>query len=86
MRELFCEVHNLMNYIEGQNNYEVNCIHVNIQEDGIEVESMYRNEYGTYWGNEDTQFIPWGKLSWEAIIHLIVQSNEVGSLIIYKED
>lgn len=86
MRELFCEVHNLMNHIEGQNNYEVNCIHVNIQEDGIEVESMYRNEYGTYWGNEDTQYVPWGKLSWEAIIHLIVQSNEVGSLIIYKED
>ena len=86
MRELFNEVFALMDYVEGQKNYEVNCIHVNIQDDGIEVESMYRNEYGSYWGNEDTQFIPWGKLSWEAIIHSIVQSNEVGSLIIYEEE
>jgi hypothetical protein len=86
MQGLFNEIITLMNYVEGQNNYEVNCIHVNIQEEGIEVESMLRNEYGSYWGNEDTQFIPWGKLSWEAIIHLIVQSNEVGSLIIYEED
>lgn len=75
-----------MDYVEGQKNYEVNCIHVNIQGDGIEVESMYRNEYGTYWGNEDNQFFSWGKLSWEAIIYLIANDNEVGSLIIYKED
>ena len=75
-----------MNYVEGQKNYEVNCIHVNIQEDGIEVESMCRNEYGTYWGNDDTQFIPWGKLSWEAIFHLVVQQNEEENLILHMED
>jgi hypothetical protein len=86
MQGLFNEIITLMDYVEGQKNYEVNCIHANIQEEGIEVESMLRNEYGSYWGNEDTQFIPWGKLSWEAIIHLIVQSNEVNSLIIYEED
>jgi hypothetical protein len=86
MKELFNEINSLMEYIEGQKNYEVNCIHLNIQEDGIEVESMCRNEYGTYWGNEDTQFIPWGKLSWEAIIYLIANDNEVGILIIHKED
>lgn len=86
MRELYNEVFALMDYIEEQKNYEVDCIHVNILDDGIEAESMCRNEDGTYWGNEDTQFIPWGKLSWEAITHLIVQSNEVGSLIIYAEE
>lgn len=86
MRELFREILILMDYIEGQKNYDVNCIHVNILDDGIEVESMCRNEYGTYWGNDDTQFILWGKLSWEAITYLIVNDNEAGSLIIYEED
>lgn len=86
MQGLFNEISSLMEYIEGQNNYEANCIHVNILEYGIKVESMHRNEHGSYWGNENTQFILWGKLSWEAIIYLIVQSNEVGSLIIHMED
>lgn len=86
MQGLFNEIISLMNYVVGQNNYAANCIHVDIQEDGIEVESMYRNEYGSYWGNEDNQIIPWGKLSGETITHLIIQQNEVGSLIIHMEE
>jgi hypothetical protein len=86
MQGLFNEIITLMNHVKGQNNYEVNCIHINLQEDGIEVESMYCNEYGSYWGNEDTQIILWSKLSGAAIFHLVTQQNEVGSLIIHKED
>lgn len=59
MKNIFKEIRDKMAYIEGQNNYADNTLWVHIYSDGIVVESGCINEYGSDWGNDDTQFISW---------------------------
>lgn len=61
-KNLFKELLSRMEYIPGSNNYEQNHIRIDVYEDGIEVESLCVNEYGSDWWNEDKQFIPWEEL------------------------
>lgn len=61
--KLFKDIASRMEYIKGQNNWEVNCLDVNVYDDGIYVESICVNEYGRRYGNNDGQFIPKKELS-----------------------
>ena len=62
MKDLFNTLRDLMTYVEGQNNYEDNTLWINVYQDGIKIESGCINEYGSSWGNEDSQFIDWADI------------------------
>lgn len=59
---MFDRIVTLMEYIEGQNNYEPHEAKVVLYSDGIRVSTACVNEYGRRFSNEDGQFIPIVKL------------------------
>lgn len=56
---LFVTLVSLMEYIDGQNNYEITNVVVNLELEGIGIRTYCRNEYGGVYGNDDGQFINW---------------------------
>lgn len=59
MKNIFNAILDMVQYVQGQNNYYPNLLHIHVYQDGIEVETCCCNEYGSVWGNEDNQFIGW---------------------------
>jgi hypothetical protein len=82
---LFDELSTLMEHVEGANNYDANCIVLTAYRDGVEVESIHINEYGGIYGNEDTQYISWDKLSWDAILTIECEIEETETMLIHND-
>lgn len=58
-KNLFNKLVSLMEYIDGQNNYEITHIVVSMYREGIEIYTFCMNEYGGIALNRDDQFIYW---------------------------
>lgn len=66
----------LMQYVEGQNNYTITGLSVQVCECGIIAASYCENEYGGYYPNFDTQHIRWADIpNW--IMKKLIQLDEV---------
>lgn len=56
--KLFIQLLRAMNHVDGSNNYAVNRLDVEVKTNGIIIESVCVNDYGTGYSNNDKQFIP----------------------------
>lgn len=77
MNELFYKVLERMNYVDGQNNYEVNCINLTYFDGQMYAESVCVNDYGTHWSNEDHQEIDLDERELYEVLDLMHGSNFV---------
>lgn len=57
--KLFRQILSTMKYVDGSNNYVQNTLVVEVNSEGLWVESGCVNCYGTWWPNGDGQFLPW---------------------------
>lgn len=76
MRNFTLEIFNAMQYMELQNNYEVNELDVTLNENSITVTGVCRNEYGGRYSNEDTQDIDYTELTQECVDYLFSLSDK----------
>lgn len=76
MNKYFNEIINKMQYIELQNNYEVNELDVTLNESSITVTGVCINEYGGRYSNEDTQDIYYDELTKECVDYLFSLSDK----------
>lgn len=65
--ELAKELLQLMEHVEGCNNYEATHLRIDIHLYGVDVETIHVNEYGGRYSNNDNQYIPFCCLSNDAI-------------------
>lgn len=76
MDKYFNEIINKMQYMELQNNYDVNELDVTLNESSITVTGVCRNEYGGRYSNEDTQDIYYDELTKECVDYLFSLSDK----------